>query len=304
MSESRASSEALSGITQIAKALEPFADKRILEFSEFLIRSRDYERDGHWSSRNRSISGEIVDSPAPGELASRLRSFLRRTVPVGGAMPEAVEIELHKLKAVVRLTQLREIASACGVPGSFRSANAVIEKMFEHVTGRALADAVCDTRVETLLQARDDAKRLEAATARLAATTSVTQIKRIARQLGVKGKIQSKPDGIAKLRAHLLASAKAAVKRTGSELGETDRRVTDIVGKLRVLKEMAHPQDAPEEQIKEELRRIAAQLNRDEAIAAAARFGVRRSVSSKKDAMRRIADEVFESKLMREKLRH
>lgn len=303
----QASNDTIVDLERITGALGAFADKPIGEFATFLERSREYEREGHWPESAPAIVGEVVDKPTPAEYAERLRTFLAKEVPADGPMSAKVEPELERLKKAMSAAELKEMARACGVAGSMSTGPAAIQKAFEQITNKKLSDALTEFYVSSL-QEKCGEGQLDLKLAQVSKLT-ITQVKAIAKQLGVKDKITSKPDGIKKIKTALLTPAEQPCDP--ALIGEiaqsppqvSQEKINQIVETLNALKDKADPEEAPYAEIEDELNRLTENMSVAEAVAAAKQFEVPWSVSSKTEAVKRIREKVLERKLIREKIR-
>ena len=135
------------------------------------------------------------------------------------------------------------------------------------------------------------------------------QLKKLAKKLGVSTTIQSKPKGIEAIREHLTrptpteSDEPTVVEEQGSP-SISEEKLSRIVATLHALREKAEPEDAPEDEINEELASLESEMNREEAIATAKAFGVPWSTHSRPDALQRIRERVFEAKISREKVEY
>jgi hypothetical protein len=84
----------------------------------------------------------------------------------------------------------------------------------------------------------------------------------------------------------------------------SEDNVSQTVEILKAMKAKADPDDAPYQEIEDELKRLEEEMTKDEAVAAAKALGVGFGVHSKADAVRRIHEKIFERKLVREKIRY
>src|SRR5262249_17282508 len=135
---SAASAPTLAALQRACQGLDPFQDKDVAEFAEFLTRAAAYEREGHWPSANPPINGRIVDEPNAQEYARRLRTYLEREVPVGSAIPDDVRVELKRLAKRLKSAQVKEIARGLQVEDHIRGARQGIDKIVLRLTGQTL----------------------------------------------------------------------------------------------------------------------------------------------------------------------
>src|SRR5262249_10060712 len=135
---SAASAPTLAALQRACQGLEPFQDKDVADFAEFLTRAAAYEREGHWPSANPPINGRIVDEPNAQEYARRLRTLLEREVPSGTPIPEDVRVELRQLAKRLKSAQIKEIARELQIEDHIRGAKQGIEKIVFQLTGQGL----------------------------------------------------------------------------------------------------------------------------------------------------------------------
>ncbi|MGF1582117.1 MAG: hypothetical protein ACFCD0_22555 [Gemmataceae bacterium] len=308
-------------LQRVTQALENFGKKSLEEFAVFLERARQYEEQGHWPLLQPSIAGEVVDQAMPDDYAKRLTKFLQRHVEGNGKVSAVVFKELKALRDSLKAAELREVAKKCGIMSGVSSANApkVIEKIFEHLTGQNYAVALINTHKTALESAQGDEHAVNSQLAETTSALDANQLVKLAKQMVAVPVKKSKSDAEAKIRQHLLKTTEkdqTSETRSGEDpfvtpeqgeqlketTSETNKKLDQIVETIRELKSKASPDDAPYDEIEEELARLEQELDKDEAIEIAKRLGVTWSLSNKAAAMREIREEVFEQKLAREKI--
>jgi hypothetical protein len=292
----------IAALQRACQGLDPFQDKEVADFAEFLTRAAAYERDGKWPSLNPSISGRIVDEPNAAEYAQRLRTFLEREVPAGNPISEDVRLELKRLTKRLKTSQVREIARELQIEDSFRGKKQGIEKIVLRLTGQRLSArkprAPRRTAVEldaaTLQQYAAELRNLAEGEARTQRVKELVKqlkgpdIRALAEFLGAQGTARTTKDGWGEKILTALAAP---------PMGDKIGRWMEI---LAALKAKAEGPDAPTDEIESELRSLEEQMGRDEAIAVAKRFGSARSLDSREEAIEEIRRKVFETKRARE----
>ncbi|HTU17026.1 MAG TPA: hypothetical protein VMG10_03120 [Gemmataceae bacterium] len=308
---SAASAQTLAGLQHACQGLNPFLDKDLAEFAEFLDRAADYEREGKWPSVNPPINGHILDEPSAPELARRLRTFLEREVPSESPIPDDVRAEMHRLIKRLKPAQLKEMARELQIDESFRNVKQGIEKLVFRLTGQSLSGkrsrsprrepvqadpAVIQQHADELrsLVGKDDLQqRVQALVGQLSGTT----LKALAEQLGTARKARRKGEW----NAILLAALKAAPAES-REAAPSEGKIARLAEIVSALKAKADGPDAPTDEIEAELRSVEEQMDRDEAIAVAQKIGVVRPLGSCEEAVEEIRHKVFEMKRARESI--
>jgi hypothetical protein len=290
-------------LERACRALEAFRDKDAGELADFLGRAVGYERDGRWPSRNPSITGRLLDDPKAAEYALRVRGLL---CPDGTPVAEvdaATVAELDRLQAKLSLPQIKDLASELGVTEPGGSKPVVRKKIVEYLIGKRPAVPAADPAVDQLAErlARPAGEAERSAVLAEAEQLTLPKLRALAAKLGLGG-MKSKPDGMAKLRAHVAPHP----ARTIDAPAEADAPPTDPMNRhveiLRELVEKAKPEGAPFDEIEAELTRVVGLMDRDEAIEAARRIGVVRDLNSRHDAIDEIRRKVFAYKTARERV--
>jgi len=303
---SAAPASAVAALQRACQGLDPFQDKDVADFAEFLTRAVAYEREGNWPSVNPSINGRIVDEPNAAEYARRLRTFLEREVASGNTIPDAVRAELHRLAKRLKPAQIKEMARELQVEDGFRNTKQGIEKIVFRLTGQRLSErkprAPRRTAVEldqaTLEQYAAELRNLtddEERTRRvkeLVKQLKGPDIRALAESLGARGTARTTKDGWGeKLLEALVAPPE-------------DNKIARLTEILAALKAKAEGPDAPIDEIEAELRSLEDQMHDEEAVAVAKRFGVGRQLDSRTQAIQEIRRRVFETKRAQESVAH
>jgi phage gp16-like protein len=297
-----ASAPTIAALQLVCQGLDPFQDKDVADFAEFLTRAAAYERDGKWPSPNPPISGRIVDEPDAPEYARRLRTFLEREVPSGHPISDEVRMELNRLVKRLKTAQVKEMARELQVEDGFRGKKQGIEKIVFRLTGQRLRArnprAPRRTAVELdsaiLQQYAAELRNLAEGEARTQRVKELVKqlkgpdLRALAESLGASGTARTTKEGWGEKILAVLAAPPTGDKIT---------RLTEI---LFALKAKAEGPDAPIDEIEAELRSLQGQMDRDEAVAVAKRFGVTRSLDSPTEALEEIRRKVFETKRERE----
>jgi hypothetical protein len=308
---SAAPTQSIDGLKRACQGLQPFRDKAVGEFAEFLARAAGYERDGKWPSSNPPIVGRIVDEPSTTEYAQRLRAFLEREVPSGGPISDHVRAELDRLTKRLKPEQVKEMARELQIEESFRGAKQGIEKIVLRLTGQkvrgkkspssrsraAKTDPAVIQQYATELRNLASSGGLEQRLDELVKKLSAADLQALVSALGATEKSRAK----ATLRGAILSALKAPPTGDLSVIPGDNKiaRLTEIVAALKVK---ADGPGAPYDEIEAELRSLEGQMDRDEAIAVAKRIGIVRNLNSRTDAVEEIRRKVFEMKRARESI--
>jgi hypothetical protein len=303
---SAAPAPTLAALHRVCQGLDPFQDKDVADFAEFLTRAADYEREGKWPSAQPSISGRIVDEADAAEYARRLWTLLEREVSAGNPIPDDVRAELNRLAKRLKPAQVKEMARELQVEDGFRGTKQGIERIVFRLVGQRLSErkprAPRRTEVEldaaTLQQYATELKNLGDGEARKQRVRELVKqlkgpdIRALAESLGASGTARTTKDGWGE---KILAALEAPPG------GDRITRLTEI---LAALKAKAEGPGAPTDEIEAELRSLEEQMDQDEAIAAAKRIGVARPLHSRTEAVEEIHRMVFETKRTRETVAH
>src|SRR5579883_1558903 len=307
MESSEASAPTLAALQRACQGLEPFQDKDVADFAEFLTRAAAYEREGHWPSANPPIHGRIVDEPNAQEYARRLRTFLERDVPAGSPVPDEVRTEMTRLAKRLKSAQVKEIARELQVEDHIRGAKQGIEKIVFQITGqtlrgrrprtarRAAADPAAIQHYAAELRELAGKDGLEQRVNEIVGSLSGSKLRALAQSLGATRKARRKPEWNQILLA-ALTEPQAQTRESARDTVKIER-LAEIVA---ALKAKADGPDAPHDEIEAELRSLEEQMDRDEAVAVAQRMGVARVVDSRTEAIDEIRRKVFERKQPRE----
>jgi hypothetical protein len=304
LQSSAAPASTLTGLQRACQGLDPFGDKDVADFAEFLSRAAAYERDGKWPSANPSISGRIVDEPNAAEYARRLRTFLEHEVPSGSPISEEVRMELNRLAKRLKPAQVKEIARELQVEEHFRGTKQGIERIVFRLTGQRLnakkprppRRTAVELDAATLQQYAAELKNCTDSEARKQRVNELMKqlkgpdLRALAESLGARGTARTTKDGWAE---KILAALAAPGEPAGDKIG----RLTEI---LAALKAKADGPDAPTDEIEAELRSLQEQMDHNEAVAVAKRMGIGRPLASRAEAIEEIRRKVFESKRQRE----
>jgi hypothetical protein len=312
LESSAAARDTLAGLQRACQGLDPFQDKDVADFAEFLTRAAAYERDGKWPSSNPPINGRIVDEPSAQEYARRLRTFLEREAPAGSPFSEEVRAELHRLAKRLKSAQVKEMARELQVEDGFRGAKQGIERIVFQLTGQGLrgrkprtprkgtaADPAAIQQYAAELRELANKDGLEQRVNEMVGNLSGPKLKALAQSLGATRKARRKPEWSQILLAALREGA-APTRESAAGTGKVER-LAEI---LAALKAKADGPDAPHDEIEAELRSLEEQMDRDEAVAVAKRIGVVRAIDSRADAVEEIRRKVFERKQERESVAH
>lgn len=299
---SAASASALAALQRACQGLEPFQDKEVADFAEFLTRAAVYEREGKWPSPNPPISGRIVDEPDASEYARRLRTFLEREVSAGNPISDEVRTELMRLAKRLKPAQVKEIARELQVEDGFRRKKQAIEKIVFRLTGQRLSvrrpraprrtaatlDAATLQQYAAELRHLPDGEGRTQRVQELVKQLKAPDLRALAELLGARGTARTTKEGWGEKILAALAMPPGEDKIT---------RLTEI---LAALKAKADGPDAPLDEIEAELRSLEEQMDAEEALAAAKRFGIVRPLASRAEAVEEIRRKVFETKRSRE----
>jgi hypothetical protein len=305
---SAASASAVAALERACQGFDPFQDKDVADFAEFLTRAAAYEREGKWPSAHPAITGRIVDEPNAAEYARRLRTFLEREVPSGNAIPDEVRAELHRIAKRLKPAQVKEMARELQVEDGFRGTKQGIERIVFRLTGQRLSgrkprrprrialelDQATLERYATELRSLPDGEGRAQRVQDLVKQLKGPDLRALAESLGGSGTARTTKEGWGeKILAALAAPPGERLPAGGDKIA----RLTEI---LAALKAKAEGPDAPTDEIEAELRSVEEQLDRNEAIAVARRMGVSRQLDSRTEAMEEIRRKVFEMKKARE----
>lgn len=312
LQSSAAPASSLAGLQQACQGLDPFGDKDVADFAEFLTRAAAYERDGNWPSANPSINGRIVDEPNAAEYARRLRSFLEREVSSGNPIPDEVRMELNRLAKRLKPAQVKEMARELQVEDHFRGTKQGIERIVFRLTGQRPSerkprpprrtavelDAATLQQYATELKNRPDGEGRTQRVKELMKQLKGPDLRALAELLGASGTARTTKDGWGeKILAALSSPGESAAFAAGLSSGDKIGRLAEIVA---ALKAKAGGPDAPTDEIEAELRSIQEQMDHHEAVAVAKRMGIVRPLGSRAEAIEEIRRKVFESKRERE----
>lgn len=304
---SAAPAQSVTGLQRACQGLDPFQDKDVADFAEFLTRAAAYERDGQWPSTNPSISGRIVDDPNAAEYAQRLRTYLEREVTSGEPISADVRAELNRLAKRLKPAQVKEMARELQVEDSFRGTKQGIERIVFRLTGqkpgerkpRAPRRTAVELNSATLQQHASELRKLPEGERRQQRVQELVKqlmgpdIRALAECLGASGTARTTKEGWGEkiLEALAFPASQPAPGR------DKIARLSEI---LAALKAKADGPDAPTDEIEAELRSLEEQMDNDAALAVAKRFGVGRSLGSRAEAIEEIRRKVFEKKRARE----
>jgi hypothetical protein len=258
---SAAPGQTIAGLQRACEGFDPFRDKDIADFAEFLTRAAAYERDGKWPSINPPIHGRILDEPSAQEYARRLRTFLEREVPSGSPIPDDVRAELNRLAKRLKAAQVKEMARELQVEDSFRGAKQGLEPRVKELVGQLTGP----------------------------------NLKALAASLGANRNARRKEGW-----NEIILSALRTPPGETREMSSSESKVTRLAEIIGALKAKADGPDAPFDEIDAELRSLEEQMDRDEAIAVAKRIGIVRHLDSRTEAVEEIRRKVFEMKRARE----
>ncbi len=308
LESSSGSTPTLAGLQRACQGLDPFQDKDVADFAEFLTRAAAYERDGKWPSANPPINGRIVDEPNAQEYARRLRSFLEREVSAGSPISDEVRAELNRIAKRLKPAQVKELAREFQVEDGFRGAKKGIEKIVFRLTGQMLsgrnprtprraaaADPAAIQQYAAELRELAGKDGLEQRVGELVENLSGSKLKALAESLGATRNARRKPEW----NRILLAALSESTGQTRGSVADAGKveRLAEI---LAALKAKADGPDAPHDEIEAELRSLEEQMDREEAVAVANRIGAGRPVDSRTEAIEEIRRKVFETKQARE----
>jgi hypothetical protein len=297
------SEPAIAQLENACRVLEPFRDRQLAEFGQFLTRCQDYEHQGHWPTLSPAIAGELLDEPTPVQCAERLRMFLQRETP-GGQLSDRAREELKKWEKALKPVLLQQIAKELGVSSPTSKKPQLVSLIVQQLTGQSLAgkpasrgtskvdDAALQSLAATLRQ-RVGTPELDAELGKLQ-SQPLASLKSLAKLLGAKPTPASKAAALTAIRKQL-GTATAA---TGSTTNQV-QRIGEIV---RALKAKAEMPGAPDEEIEAELRSLEQQMDRETAIAVCASVGIVRPVKTQQEAFDAIRRKVFEVKRARESI--
>lgn len=308
---SAAPTHTIAGLQRACQGLDPFQDKDVADFAEFLNRAAGYEREGKWPSVNPPISGRIVDEPNAQELARRLRTFLEREVPSGIPVSAEVRTELHRLAKRLKPAQIKEMARELQVEDGFRGAKQGIEKIVLRLTGQSLsakkprssrraatkADPAAIQQHADELRSLAGNEGLEQRVTELVEQLSGPNLKALAESLGATRKARRKGEW-----NEIVLAALRELPAEGRVTPPRESKIARLVEIVSALKSKADGPDAPTDEIEAELRSVEDQMDRDEAIAVAQRIGVVRHLDSRGEAVEEIGRKVFEMKRARESI--
>jgi hypothetical protein len=301
------SGEGVAGqLENACQSLEPFRDRPLAEFGQFLVRCHEYERQGHWPSRSPAIAGELFDEPTPAQYAERLRALVQKEV-TGTSLSERAHAELKKLERSLQLPVLKLIAEQLGVTAPASRKPQVINQLVAQLTGQPLASkrtsrgtaGVDDSALQSLaerLRQRAGTPELDAELARIK-NQSMPALKELARLLGVKGAQKRKGAALTAIREQLSPASSGSVPSVPAS--SQVERFAEII---RALKAKAEVPGAPEEEIEAELRSLEQQMDRETALAVCAHLGTGRTAKSQHEAFDAIRRKVFEVKRARESI--
>jgi hypothetical protein len=299
-----ASAPTLAGLQRACQGLEPFKDKDIADFAEFLTRAAAYERDGKWPSVHPSISGRIVDEPNASEYARRLRTYLEREVAPGNPISDEVRTELNRFAKRLKPAQVKEMARELQVEDGFRGTKRGIDRIVLKLTGQSLrakkARAPRRTAVEldsaTMEQFAAELRNLADSGGRNQRVNELVKqlkgpdLRALAESLGASGTARTTKEGWGEKILSALAVPASEQSTSG---GDKIARLTEIVA---ALKAKAEGPDAPTDEIEAELRSLEGQMDREEATSVAKRIGIVRQLGSRTEALEEIRRNIFETK--------
>ncbi|HEY7329653.1 MAG TPA: hypothetical protein VH592_18585 [Gemmataceae bacterium] len=294
----------LAGLQRACQGLEPFKDKEVADFAEFLTRAAAYEREGKWPTVQPTISGRVVDEPNSSIYASRLRTYLEREVAADNPVSDEVRSELYRLVKRLKPAQLKEMARELEVEESFRGKKQGIERIVFKLTGQSLrakkARAPRRTAVEldsaTLQRYAAELRNLTGSGGRQQRVNELLQqlkgpdLRALAESLGASGTARTTKEGWGE---KILGALAAPSSERSTADGDKVARLTEILGALKAKTEGP---DAPIDEIETELRSVEHQMDGDEAVAVAKRIGIMRPLNSRTEAIEEIRRKVFETK--------
>ena len=314
------SEDVVTDIQTICLQLERLADKPVHEFAQFLQDVNTYEQEGHWPEKRPPVYGYIIDAPSAKEYAERLMDFLKTNITESSPISKVVPLELLKVKDNMKLPQLKEIATHCGVEKSFGTAQKGIEILVETVTGRKLS--LMEELIRVYAQELSEIHSVEHLDNQLSGiieVLTVPQIKKLAKQLEVQGNITTKKAATEFIRKKLVDRLQTAatedtqpmnvVANTQEETQPTNEQslnehISRVLETLQALEEKASEVNAPYDEIEEELNRLGATLTKEEAIRVAKEFGIIQPMATWQDALDEIKWRVFETKRARESIEY
>lgn len=333
--------QTLAGLKRACQGLEPFGDKDVGEFAEFLRRAAGYEREGKWPTDKPPIAGSIVDEPSARDYAERLQMFLEREVSAASPVSDKVREELKRLEGRLKLKGIKEIARELRVEDHFTKAQQGLEKIVLQLTGQNLGgkkkaassrsrsakiDPATIPQLAVELKNLAGSPGLEQRLSELKEPLSTADLKALAESLGASSKARNKDPLIQSIRSALqspLNESTTAGATTSAHSGASrppqqqttsptepgargtssaDSKVLRLTEIVAALKAKADGPDAPYDEIEAELRSLEGQLSREEAIAIAERIGIVRHLNSRNEAVEEIRRKVFEMKRARESI--
>ncbi|HTU89720.1 MAG TPA: hypothetical protein VMF69_06470 [Gemmataceae bacterium] len=314
LQSSAAAAQTIAALQRACQGLDPFQDKDVADFAEFLTRAAAYERDGKWPAVHPSISGRIVDEPNAAEYARRLRTFLEREVASGNPIPDEVRMELKRLAKRLKPAQVKEMARELQVEDSFRGTKQGIERIVFRLTGQRPSErkprASRRTAVEmdstTLQQYAAELKNLAEGEGRKQRVMELMKqlkgpdLRALAESLGASGTARTTKEGWGEKILAALATPSSVAAPSGGTRGTGGDKIGRLTEILAALKTKAGGPDAPTDEIEAELRSLEEQMDRDEAIAVAKQIGIVRQLDSRTEAIEEIRRKVFETKRERE----
>lgn len=315
---SAAPAQTIAGLERACQGLEPFRDKDVGAFADFLTRAADYERDGKWPAANPPIVGRVVDEPSARDYAHRLQTFLEREAPSGSPLSDNARAELKRLEKRLKLAQIKDIATELQIEDGFRGAKQGLDKIVFRLSGQHLSgkkprtprkatttDPAAIQQYAAELRNPTGSDALEQRVQELVAKLSVPNLKALAESLGATGKARRKEGWNAILLSALRSSPTEGTTATEAENRDNsaeDGKVARWAEIVAALKTKADGPDAPHDEIDAELQSLAEQMDRDESIAVAKRIGVVRHLNSRNEALEEIRRKVFEMKRARESI--
>lgn len=304
-----ASSETIQDLEAAVDALAPFADKSVGSFAGFLSRAHQFEQDGHWPEEAPPIQGLIVDDPDITTYAERLKDFFENHAFVDGVLTERVPEEMNLLQTRLKGNPLKELAQAIGLTKVPRTK--IIEAIFEHLTGKKYPDAILELHARTL-EKLAGTPEFDSRLQQIEQELNKTQIRSLAKALGINSKdsgdairlirgqfqsetseqVQSPPENTMKVPEQIQTEPETTL--------ESNEKLDRLVETLQELRRKAQPENAPYEEIEDELQRVESQLDHEEAVEIAKRLGAVGSIHSRKEALEKIRWKVLEYKRARE----
>lgn len=119
-------------LDRIAEALEPFSDRTLSKFAEFLIKAHEFEQTGAVSNGRRSIRKPLDPQVVDREVDSLNSLYERATSPE--LTYQKIDAEIDRLNKQFKKDVIVEIAARFGVPGKTKVA--CIEAIYRKIKDR------------------------------------------------------------------------------------------------------------------------------------------------------------------------